>query len=900
MRGICGFRLATNRSDFVATALRPTLLRLAPSPYSRRVHIGLPIWDRERTRVASPSAALWIGSRGAWTGYVIAVIVLGCAALVRILLEVLFGEQAPTFMVFLLPVIAASLLAGVRVGLVTCAAAWFIAHYFFVDPSFQFKTSSQDYVIFAVFAVEGVALALVGGRLHSLLNELVERDHRLATSEARLRMAQEAARIGTYEWEPATGRAVWSENAEAVLGRKPGSFRNSFEDSLINIIPEDRPLLDSAVEQLQREGSNRLEVRVLADSGETKWIQATGTAIRDEAGTVGRVVGVMMDVTERRRAAEHTEFLADATAQLAVSMDYRTNVAGIAQKAVPRFADMCIVALVVEGEATAELVSAVHRDPSRATMFQEVFEALQNAPDRRGFVAQAVQTGEAVFAPNVTTEQLVEVAVSEAHRQLLRELNPTSIICVPLQVRQSPLGALVFANDSSRRFDAADFALAKELGRRTSLAIENASLLEQSVNREADIRRANEALQLLADAGVQLSATLELDETLNSLARLVVPRFADVCSISVTVEGRQTRVALACSSPELASGLAALPRDPDVEPDLLRSATQVIESGRPIFLPTISDELLQRLAPEPGHFAGLSKLGFRSGIAMPLTARGQTLGVMTFLRTAASTPFDREDLSLAGQLGRRTAIAADNARLYQEARRANDAKDEFLGMMSHELRTPITVIHGGARVLRSRAEHLDDETRAGLVTDIERESERLSRMLENLLSLARAELDHEVMLEPVLLQRLLPRLLDVQVNGVGREIRLCADHELPAVCAEPVYIEQIVRNLVGNAVKYSPPDGPIEVVVSGSEGGASIAVRDRGFGVGEDEAQKIFERFYRSDRTSRLAGGAGLGLAVCKRLVEAMAGEIWATPREGGGLEVGFRLPYYKEEDISL
>lgn len=243
-------------------------------------------------------------------------------------------------------------------------------------------------------------------------------------------------------------------------------------------------------------------------------------------------------------------------------------------------------------------------------------------------------------------------------------------------------------------------------------------------------------------------------------------------------------------------------------------------------------------------------------------------------------------------------MAADNAMLYAEARRANDAKDEFLGMMSHELRTPITVIHGGSRVLRARMDHLDEETRSGLLSDIERESERLSRMLENLLALARAELDREVILEPVLLQRLLPRLLASLQSDTGREVRFATDGELPAVSAEPGYIEHVVRNLVGNAVKYSPSDSSIDVIVQTCGPGASVRVLDRGFGISEEEAGRIFERFYRSDRTSRLASGAGLGLAVCKRLVEAMSGRIWATPREGGGLEVGFSLPPYIEEDF--
>jgi signal transduction histidine kinase len=173
-------------------------------------------------------------------------------------------------------------------------------------------------------------------------------------------------------------------------------------------------------------------------------------------------------------------------------------------------------------------------------------------------------------------------------------------------------------------------------------------------------------------------------------------------------------------------------------------------------------------------------------------------------------------------------------------------------------------------------------------------------MLENLLALARAELDREVILEPVLLQRLIPRLVSTLEAGTGRSIHLETAADLPAVSAEPGYIEHIVRNLVGNAMKYSPPDAAIDVCLAPHNEGASIQVLDRGFGIAPEETQRIFERFYRSDRTSRLAGGAGLGLAVCKRLVEAMSGEIWASPREGGGLVVGFNLPPYREETAEL
>lgn len=417
--------------------------------------------------------------------------------------------------------------------------------------------------------------------------------------------------------------------------------------------------------------------------------------------------------------------------------------------------------------------------------------------------------------------------------------------------------------------------------------------------RESDARRANEALRVLADAGVELNASLDLDSTLTAVAALVVPRFADACTIDL-VEGEDLRrVATAYAREDIGHAVEAFEAHARDRKGIREAARTAITSSGGVYVRSIDAAFLQALRLDDAEAVGVFReVRPRSLVVAPMIARDQILGVMSFLRVGESAPFDDEDYELAQQLARRTAISADNARLYTEARKANDAKDEFLGLMSHELRTPITVIHGGARVLRSRGQAIDRETADGILRDVEREAERLSRMLENLLALSRVELDQEVVIEPVLLQRLLPSLLPALNPGQGRDVTLAIEGEPEAVAGEPGYIEHILRNLVGNAVKYSPPDGPIEIVVRACPGGAEVAVLDRGFGVAPGEADRIFERFYRSDRTARLASGAGLGLAVCKRLVEAMSGQVWARPRGGGGLEVGFSLPSYHEEGV--
>jgi two-component system sensor histidine kinase KdpD len=121
---------------------------------------------------------------------------------------------------------------------------------------------------------------------------------------------------------------------------------------------------------------------------------------------------------------------------------------------------------------------------------------------------------------------------------------------------------------------------------------------------------------------------------------------------------------------------------------------------------------------------------------------------------------------------------------------------------------------------------------------------------------------------------------------------------MDALAAEPHYLEQVLRNLLSNADKYSPPDTTIEITISRRDDEGDIVVLDRGPGISPEESEIIFERFYRSDRTANKAAGIGLGLTVCKRLVEAQAGRIWARPRQGGGLEVGVTLPVYKEAEV--
>jgi len=237
-------------------------------------------------------------------------------------------------------------------------------------------------------------------------------------------------------------------------------------------------------------------------------------------------------------------------------------------------------------------------------------------------------------------------------------------------------------------------------------------------------------------------------------------------------------------------------------------------------------------------------------------------------------------------------LAAEGAlRTTADALRASNAvKDEFLGLISHELRTPVTTIFGNATLLSDRAELGEPEST--MVADIVGDSDRLLRIVENLLQLTRLGSGTDLELEPQVLDHVVHRAVaSYRRRHPAREVRLTTNARTAVVDADETAIELLIENLVSNADKYSPTGQAIDVVIESGDEEARLHVLDRGIGIPADDADEVFTTFFRTDAARRVAGGMGVGLSVCKRIVEAQGGRIWAGPREGGGSDVGFALP---------
>ena len=231
-------------------------------------------------------------------------------------------------------------------------------------------------------------------------------------------------------------------------------------------------------------------------------------------------------------------------------------------------------------------------------------------------------------------------------------------------------------------------------------------------------------------------------------------------------------------------------------------------------------------------------------------------------------------------------------------RGSNAVKDEFLGLVSHELRTPVTTIFGNAQVLRDKADTLAEADRRSMVSDIAEDSERLLGIIENLLLLTRLGSGTKPEAEPQVLSHVVRRAIEAfNRRHEGRRVRFDGVDQLLIVDADRTNIELLIDNLLSNADKYSPPATDIDVVLQIKGHEAQVLVLDRGIGLCEEDAEALFAPFYRSVTAKKQANGIGVGLAVCKRVIESHDGRIWAKPRDGGGSEFGFALPIANDRE---
>ena len=424
------------------------------------------------------------------------------------------------------------------------------------------------------------------------------------------------------------------------------------------------------------------------------------------------------------------------------------------------------------------------------------------------------------------------------------------------------------------------------LARLAAAALDRIRLLADSGRSVRFAERSGQRLQRLQTLTSQLAALVtpeSIGEVVvgHTLAALAAP----VGLFYLTDSAGELRLAHARGYP---IGLAG--HDARVGPNDRLPAADSLRDGQPVIVPTPAEWRVRY----PGSSDRLAITGTRSVIAWPIGSPPQAILVVQ--RTSEGSPTD-DELGLLEVVGHQATQAIERARIYAQEREARQLQEAFVGIMSHELRTPITTILAGSKLL-SRDRGLRGVGRE-LALDIEAEADRLFRLVEDLLVLSRLERGSlSVGEEPVHLVRVLQRVVASETpRWPSTRFELPLERAGALVRGDETYVEQVVRNLLTNAAKYSPPDSTVRVELERGDAEVTVRVLDEGAGVSDAEVERLFSLFYRSPTTAASAAGAGIGLFVCRRLVGAMGGRIWARGRPEGGSEFGFALAIYPDDE---
>ena len=399
----------------------------------------------------------------------------------------------------------------------------------------------------------------------------------------------------------------------------------------------------------------------------------------------------------------------------------------------------------------------------------------------------------------------------------------------------------------------------------------------------------------LAKATEELLDADDHREALNRVALLAVPRLADWVSVDLVEPGSVhiSQVALAHVDPARIELARELARRYPPDPNRPTGVANVLRTGRSELYRELPGELLDGGAVDDEHRRMIRELDLRSALVVPLRAKGPVFGAITFIFAGSDRRYTERDLELAEELARRTSLFIERRRLEEEAELANRMKDEFLATMSHELRTPLQAILGYATMLERGTSRAPAKAVAAIMRNVTAQT----RLIEDILDVSRITSGklRLTMSNVNLASAVLAALEALRPAAEARSIQLI--NELPADLGQ-VYgdfdrLQQIVWNLVSNAVKFTPPGGTVRVRGERTGSTACLVVEDTGNGIPEDKLGMIFERFRQLDgSTTREHGGLGLGLAIVRYLIEAHGGTVRAeSAGPGSGATFIVSLP---------
>jgi PAS domain S-box-containing protein len=598
--------------------------------------------------------------------------------------------------------------------------------------------------------------------------------------------------------------------------------------------------------------------------GSRFWASVVVTALHDENGQLKGFAKITRDLTERRRADEETRRLAE-------------------ERAARRQAE---------------------RDEKTVRQSRDQLDLILRSI-AEGVTAQNLE-GRIVFANDAAARfcgfESAQVLVTAGPEQIRGSVDVFREDGTPFPLDELP-GSLALKGEASSavvRFKV------KRTGEERWFSVSGAPVTDADGNVDLAVsvfrdfterRRAEQAWKFLAAASAALGSSLDHTTTLKQVAALAVPEIADWCTVEILgAEGKMEQLAVAHVDPTKRKLAKEWRRR--WPPEANSMVHRVVHSGMPELLPDISDEMIRANTSDREQEEMARELGLRSAMVVPLMVAQRAFGAVLFVTAESGRRYGWRDLILATEIGRRAALAVENARAYTETRTAVETRDNFLSIASHELRTPLS----GLTVLMSslvraanhgRLMQLGPDALRDRMLKAERQTKQLSRLIDRLLDVSRLST------RDLLLEREETDLAEIVSDVISRyedaatEVRSRIELLVngPTLgCWDRSRLDQVVTNLLGNATKYG---AGAPITISLSSGGSDrimLSVRDEGPGIPLEDQERIFGQFERAAPSENLPG-MGLGLWLVRRIVTAHGGTVTVDSAPGQGATFNVVLP---------
>jgi len=407
--------------------------------------------------------------------------------------------------------------------------------------------------------------------------------------------------------------------------------------------------------------------------------------------------------------------------------------------------------------------------------------------------------------------------------------------------------------------------------------------------------------ELLAEAAAVLVEKLDYEESLARVGSLAVPRFADFYSVDlVGKHGNLHSISTIHADDTHASDLSHLREQYGLRPDDPVGPSRVIRTGQAEIYARVDTNLLQKLARDETHLKLLKKLGLRSVMIIPLSARGKVFGALTFISTKKNFEYSEQDFTVALDLSRQIEAAVDHYELYRDSAETLLFRDEFLSIASHELRTPLTSLKMQLQIAQRSLQQEFTSAGSKVARALQISAQqvvRLENLIAELLNLSQIQsgrmvFEFQVVNLAQIVQETVGHFHD-ELNAAHCDVEFVMSDQVWVEC-DPFRIEQVLVNLISNAIKYAS-GRPIRIEIIDGECEAGFSIEDHGIGIPRDKQQKVFLMYERA-ASSQNVSGLGLGLYLAKEIVDEHKGRILLESHPGKGSKFSVILPKKKHQ----